>query len=98
MLKAEAAWTFNPTSTVTFLIIVVWLGFPVMAAAQPRVAISEIMYHPVERPAFNADGGPLLDLSKDVHEFVELHNPGARTISLKGWRLSGGISYRFPPD
>ena len=34
------------------------------------------MYHPVEEPAFNADGTPVLDLYEDVHEFVEIYNPG----------------------
>ncbi|MBI1841655.1 MAG: CotH kinase family protein [Verrucomicrobia bacterium] len=55
------------------------------------------MYHPVERPTFNAEGDPELDLSRDVHEFIELHNPGSVAVNLGGWRLTGGISYRFPP-
>ena len=38
--------------------------------AQDRLLISEIMYHPVERPAFDTNGVPLLDISDDVHEFV----------------------------
>jgi hypothetical protein len=42
--------------------------------AQDRIAISEIMYHPVEEAAFAANGEPLLDLSHDVHEYIELHN------------------------
>jgi hypothetical protein len=61
-----------------------------------QVFINEIMYHPVEEPAFNADGSPLLDLYTDVHEFVELHNPGADPVSLAGWQLAGGIRYSFP--
>jgi len=60
------------------------------------VAISEIMYHPVERPAFDGDGAPLLDLSREVHEFVELHNPGTEMVKLAGWKLGGGIGYNFP--
>ena len=35
-------------------------GF-VLARAQSPVVISEIMYHPVEEPAFNANGSPVLD-------------------------------------
>src|SRR5262245_34765771 len=65
-------------------------------AQSPRVVLSEIMYHPVEVPAFAADGTPLLDLSSDVHEFVELVNPGTNAISLNSWRLSGGIDFIFP--
>jgi hypothetical protein len=37
-----------------------------------QIVISEIHYHPVEEPAFNADGSPVLDISDDVHEFVEI--------------------------
>src|SRR5437667_1439878 len=77
-------------------LLILWLGVPALALGQPRIAISEIMYHPVERPAFKADGSPVLDLSKDIHEFVELHNPGTTAVNLGGWRFSGGISYRFP--
>ena len=66
------------------------------AQAQPRVVISEIMYHPVELPAFNPDGSPVLDLSDDVHEYVEFHNSGTATANLSGWRLAGGISFTFP--
>lgn len=63
-----------------------------------QVVISEIMYHPVEEPAFNASGTPVLDLYEDVHEFVEIHNPGAVPLSLAGWKLSGGVSYTFPSN
>ena len=63
---------------------------------QSTVVISEIHYHPVEEPAFNADGSPALDLYEDLHEFLELHNPGSNPISLAGWELAGGIAYRFP--
>ena len=84
----------------SILLFAVSAGIPALAVAQgePRVVISEIMYHPVERPAFNADGSPVLDLSKDVHEFIELHNPGTNAVSLNRWRLSGAISYRFPSN
>jgi hypothetical protein len=79
-------------------IFILWLGVPALALGQSRVVISEIMYHPVERPAFNADGSPVLDLSKDVHEFIELHNPGPSAANLGEWRLTGGISYLFPAN
>src|SRR5207247_137119 len=65
-------------------------------SAVAQVFISEIMYHPVERPAFDGNGAPVLDLSEDVHEFIELHNASAKEVSLEGWRLSGGISFDFP--
>lgn len=60
------------------------------------VVISEIHYHPVEEPEFEADGTPKLDLSEDVHEFIEVHNPGASAVDIGGWALEGGIGYRFP--
>lgn len=63
-----------------------------------QVVITEIMYHPVEEPAFNQDGSPVLDLSEDVHEFVELHNAGNESVVLTGWRLAGGIAYAFPTN
>jgi hypothetical protein len=64
--------------------------------AQSNLFISEIMYHPVELPAFDTNGAPLLDLSDDVHEFVELYNAGPASVSLDGWRLTGGITFAFP--
>ncbi len=66
------------------------------AHAQPQVAISELMYHPIEEPAFDRNGKPVLDLSEDVHEFVEIHNTGFTPVALDGWKLAGGISYTFP--
>lgn len=64
--------------------------------AAPLVVLNEVHYHPVELSAFDADGAPLLDLSSDVHEFVEIYNAGTSNVSLAGWRLSGDISYDFP--
>jgi hypothetical protein len=61
-----------------------------------QVFISEILYHPVEKEAFDTNGAPVLDLSSDVHEFLELHNVGAAPVELSGWRLSGGIAFDFP--
>lgn len=54
------------------------------------------MYHPVEKPAFDAAGDPVLDLTEDVHEFIELKNAGATPVTLDGWRLRGGIEFDFP--
>src|SRR6267154_1402013 len=71
------------------------LALPLTGSAQ--MFLSEIMYHPVELAAFDANGLPLLDLSDDVHEFVELHNASANPVSLDGWRLAGGITFDFPP-
>jgi hypothetical protein len=53
-------------------------------AAVPLVAISEIMYHPVGEQT-----------AQDLHEFVELHNPGRTAVSLAGWRLVGGVRFTF---
>ena len=74
-------------------IVAWWLA----GAASARVVVSEIMYHPVEEPEFDAAGAPKLDLYEDVHEFIELFNSGPGEEDLGGWELSGGVSYRFPP-
>lgn len=60
--------------------------------APAPIVISEIHYHPVEQPAFNGDGTPCLDLTNDVHEFVEIQNAGASTVDLSGWTLAGGTT------
>jgi hypothetical protein len=74
-----------------------WLWLCLVAArVSGGVVINEIHYHPVERPAFTVDGSPVLDLSDDVHEFVELFNSGPTNVSLAGWRLSGDIDFEFP--
>jgi len=79
-----------------FLLLAAILAPGFSAQAQPRVVISQLLYHQVELPVFNPDGSPVLDLSEDVHEYVELHNPGTQPADLSGWRLSGGISFTFP--
>jgi len=66
------------------------------APPPPRIVISEIMYHPIEEPEFDRRGKPVLDLSEDVHEFVELHNFSRKPVTLDNWRISGGIDYAFP--
>lgn len=91
---AGTAFVGGARATVLWLFVVGCLGAVFPAGAQ--VVINEIMYHPVEEPAFNADGSPALDLYEDVHEFVELHNAGAQDVSLAGWEISGGIQYSFP--
>ena len=68
----------------------------VASSADASVLIHEIHYHPVEKAAFADDGSPVLDLTDDVHEFVELHNNGQDPVSLEGWTLSGGVHYTFP--
>ena len=64
-------------------------------AGRAQVFFSEILYHPVEEPVFNTDGSPVLDLSEDVHEFLELHNPSSTAVDLSGWKLTGGVDYTF---
>ncbi len=82
------------------LLLALVTGTLLLAArrSQAQVVISEIMYHPVEEPAFNSDGTPVLDLWEDMHEFIELHNPGADAISLSGWQLVGGVDFVFPAE
>ena len=74
--------------------VLLMCGFAPRGSAQ--LVISEIMYHPVEEPAFKADGSPVLDLYEDVHEFIEIHNPTANPVDLTDWKISGGVSYAFP--
>ncbi len=63
----------------------------------PRsLVINEIHYHPVEEDAFNPDGTPTLDLTNDVHEFVEIYNNTGSPIVLDGFKLAGGIGFTFP--
>ncbi len=58
---------------------------PTPAGPAPgRVVISEIMYHP-----------PVGDLGVEQGEFIEVHNPGGTAVSLKGWRIEGGVDYDF---
>jgi len=68
------------------------LAFPVQA----QVIINEIHYHPIEESAFNADGTPFLDLTDDLHEFLEIRNTGASSVDLSGWQVSDAVSYTFP--
>jgi hypothetical protein len=75
-------------------LLAVFLGTVLSTRAQ--VIINEIHYHPVELEAFNADGTPVIDLSEDVHEFVEIRNTAASTVDISGWKLTDGINFTFP--
>jgi hypothetical protein len=91
---------FNGTGRLRRLLLalLVAAGLVCGAKTQAQVLLTEIMYHPVEEPAFNADGSPMVDLHEDVHEFIELHNAGSTLVSLEKWTLSGGIWYEFPAN
>ena len=54
------------------------------AVRLPDVVINEIMYNPVSG---NQD-----------EEYVEIFNRTAQAINLEGWRLEGGVNYRFPAN
>ncbi|MGI8602442.1 MAG: lamin tail domain-containing protein [Verrucomicrobiales bacterium] len=75
----------------TFLLLVL-AATPLRAG----LVLSEIMYHPVEKAAFDAAGDPVFDLTDDIHEFIEIHNPDGAPVTLGGWKLSGGIDFTFP--
>ena len=66
--------------------------------ARGQVIINEIHYHPVEESAFDAAGNPVLDLTNDVHEFVEIYNRGGSAVSLAGWELDDGVQFVFPQN
>ena len=68
-----------------------------------QVVINEIHYHPVEIPAFDANGNPVFqgtatpaDFTDDVHEFIELRNVGGAVVDLSGWKISGGVDFTIP--
>jgi hypothetical protein len=58
---------------------------PGPSSRRTAIALTEIMYHPAERPG---DG----DL-----EFIELYNSNPFFEDLGGWRLSGEVDFTFPP-
>lgn len=47
-----------------------------------EVVINEIYYHPIS--------------GQDSEQFVELHNPSAAAVDLRGWRFASGIEFQFP--
>lgn len=53
----------------------------VLAAAPPKIVISEIMYN---------DPGP------DSLEYIELTNIGTEAADISGWTFSQGVTYTFP--
>lgn len=55
---------------------------PLLAFADSPVVFNEIMYHPLT--------------NESQLEWVELQNQMAVDVDLSGWRLDGGISFRFP--
>src|SRR5881394_1181725 len=58
----------QPDVTKTVKTLVATLAFLLALAftTSAQIVISEIHYHPVEEPTFNADGTPVMDLSDDV--------------------------------
>ncbi len=38
---------------------------------------------------------PSPDIKQERVEFIELHNAGAHTVDLSGWRISGGVEFGF---
>jgi hypothetical protein len=61
-----------------------WLYELDNSGAETNVVISEIMYHPAP------------ELPEDARqEWIELHNRGAASVNLHGWRLTKGLDYTF---
>ena len=77
-------------------VAVIFAVLALAGLATAQVVINEIHYHPLEMEAFDAAGAPLLDLTDDVHEFVEIYNAGASAVDISGWRLTDGVSFTFP--
>jgi len=65
-----------------------------LPASSRQVRISEIFYHPPSDWTTNT--------TEASFEFVELWNQSVQTVNLfksaGTWRLSGGISFQFPPN
>jgi hypothetical protein len=57
----------------------------------PALRITEIMYHP-------ADPEPDSPFDADDFEFLELQNTGNEAIDLRGFRITGGVEFEFPPE
>lgn len=55
----------------------------------PRLAISEIMYH----PAVHGSGGPW---SESDFEFIEIQSLSSEPVNLVGIRITGGIRFDIP--
>src|SRR5688572_17543039 len=53
-------------------------------AADSVITFNEIMYHP-------AGDDPAL-------EWLELHNQMSLNMDISGWRVEGGIEFRFPTN
>ena len=74
----------------------VLVSFVLPDVTRAQVVLSEIHYHPVEKSTFKPDGTPVLDLSKDLHEFIKLQNAGPAEVDLGGWKLTSGVKFTFP--
>lgn len=55
----------------------------------PSVVISEVHYHPSPVLA----NGELWNNTED--EYIEILNAGSAPVTLRGWRLQGGVTYDF---
>ena len=61
-----------------------------------EIVINEIMYSApptLETPA--SGGNPAVPYSQNPEQWIELHNRSAQSVSLAGWRISGGINFPF---
>lgn len=92
--RAEVPNTIAPNSQMAFTVTYTPLDMDlVQGPAEPpgpssrrtALAITEILYHPTNRP----DGRNL--------EFIELYNSGLWAEELGGYRLSGDVEFVFPP-
>lgn len=57
-------------------------GQPNAQIRRPRLVISEVMYQPIS--------------GRDDDQYLEIWNPGSEAVSLAGWRLADGVTFRFP--
>ncbi len=81
---------------ICLLLVPVLCLFSCVAKVRAAVVISEIHYHPLEEDVFNPDGTPALDLTEDIHEFIELQNTDGTAVDVSGWKFVSGVTFTFP--
>ncbi len=70
-------------------------GCPLPPFARPRVAITEINYHPRGDDPVPLDTEPTVSPGFESGEFLELHVPGDEPVDVSGWTIAG-LDFTLP--